>query len=253
LLILNLARNSLDNLETLQDDAYWEDYFQFLLTWFQTQSKSRLVITSRQRLKVLKNSYERGNLSDRIRSIDVTGLELVQGVNYEQAIDYQQQSLEIDHQIGDRNGEANSLCNLGIAYKSLGQYEQAIDFYQQSLHIQREIGNRSGEANSLGNLGIAYRSLGQYEQAIDYLRQSLDIQREIGDRWGVGASLLNMAIAQARLDNHGEAMRNLQQAQSIYEDLKLDHMVEQCEDAIRNCNKIIAAKRITPPLAPSTD
>ncbi|NJK74882.1 MAG: tetratricopeptide repeat protein [Oscillatoriales cyanobacterium RU_3_3] len=35
------------------------------------------------------------------------------------------------------------MIGLGIAYQSLGQYQRAIDFYRQSLEIQREIGDRS--------------------------------------------------------------------------------------------------------------
>ncbi|WP_141705407.1 tetratricopeptide repeat protein, partial [Microcystis aeruginosa] len=74
-------------------------------------------------------------------------------------IEFYQQSLTIAKEIGDRQGEANSLGSLGIAYRSLGQYQKAIEFYQQSLTIAKEIGDRQGEANSLGSLGIAYRSL----------------------------------------------------------------------------------------------
>ena len=55
--------------------------------------------------------------------------------------------------------------------KSLKHYQRAIDFQQQSLEIEREIGDRNGEANSLGNLGLAYYSLGQYQQAIDFQQQ----------------------------------------------------------------------------------
>ncbi len=64
-----------------------------------------------------------------------------------QAIEYYEQGLEIDREIGDRNnGEAAALGSLGLAYDSLGQYQRAIDFHQQSLEIQREIGDRKGES-----------------------------------------------------------------------------------------------------------
>ncbi len=49
-----------------------------------------------------------------------------------------------------------SLSNLGNAYDYLGKYQQAINYHQQSLDIAREVGNRQGEAASLGNLGLAY-------------------------------------------------------------------------------------------------
>jgi len=80
---------------------------------------------------------------------------------YQRAIDYQQQSLAIQQQIGDRNGEANSLGGLGNVYQSLGKYERAIDYQQQSLEIKRQIGDRKGEAASLVCLGNAYQSLGK--------------------------------------------------------------------------------------------
>jgi tetratricopeptide (TPR) repeat protein len=162
---------------------------------------------------------------------------------YQQAINFHEQSLTIYREIGDRYGEAISLGNLGNAYQSIGQYQQVIDFYQQSLAIKREIGDRNGEANSLGNLGNAYNSLGQYQQAIDFYQQSLAIKREIGDRNGEGLSLLNMGYALAQLDQHYEALQSYQQALAIYEALKLDHKIEQCETAIAELNQIIAAQR----------
>ncbi|MCL6753132.1 tetratricopeptide repeat protein, partial [Nostoc sp. CCCryo 231-06] len=71
-----------------------------------------------------------------------------------------------------------SLASLGNAYNSLGQYQRAIDFHQQSLEISREIGDRNSEGKSLANLGNAYNSLGQYQRAIDFHQQSLEISRE---------------------------------------------------------------------------
>ncbi|WP_245894955.1 tetratricopeptide repeat protein, partial [Nostoc cycadae] len=59
-----------------------------------------------------------------------------------------------------------SLTSLGIAYSSQGQYQRAIEFFQQSLEISRDIGDRNGVGNSLIGLGNAYYSLGEYQRAI---------------------------------------------------------------------------------------
>ena len=56
-----------------------------------------------------------------------------------------------------------------------------------------------------------------------------------------------MAYAQAKLDEHFNALQNYKKAKAIYEELKLDHMVEQFNAAIYTCNQIIAAQRRTPP------
>ena len=57
--------------------------------------------------------------------------------------------------------ELSSLCIFGSAYDFFVDYDRAIDFHQQSLTIAREIGDRQGESNSLGNLGYALLSIGE--------------------------------------------------------------------------------------------
>ena len=135
------------------------------------------------------------------------------------AIDYYQQSLAINREIGARKEEATSLIGLGNAYRSLGQYQLAIDYYQQSLAIQREIGDRTGEAASIGNLGYAYHSLGQYQLAIDYHQQSLAIFREIGDRNGEAASIGNLGYAYHSLGQYQLAIDYYQQSLAIFREI----------------------------------
>jgi tetratricopeptide (TPR) repeat protein len=138
---------------------------------------------------------------------------------YEEALSYYQQSLEIEREIEDRQGEAISLNNLGIAYNSLGRYEEAISYYQQSLEIYREIGNRRGIADSLNGLGAAYYFLVRYQEAISYYQQSLEIQREIGNRRGVAASLNNLGRAYNSLVRYEEALSYYQQSLEIYREI----------------------------------
>jgi len=107
---------------------------------------------------------------------------------YNRAIECHEQSLAIEHKLGNRLGEGKSLGNLGNAYFSLGDYYRAIEFFEQSLAIMREIGDRRGEGYALGNLGNAYYALSDY-RALDFYEQSLDIAREIGDRVSEGNAL----------------------------------------------------------------
>ncbi|WP_292802683.1 tetratricopeptide repeat protein [Nostoc sp. NMS7] len=134
---------------------------------------------------------------------------------YQRAIEFFEQSLGISRQIGDRNNEGNSLNNFGNAYNSLGQYQRAIEFHQQSLEISREIGDRNGEGNSLNNLGNAYNSLGQYQRGIEFHQQSLEISREIGDRNGEGSSLNNLGNAYDSLGQYQRAIEFFEQSLGI--------------------------------------
>ena len=137
----------------------------------------------------------------------------------ERAIDFFQQSLDIKKEIGDIQGESNSLNNLGNACYFLGQYERAIAFYQQSLDIAKEIGDIQGESRSLNNLGTAYESLGQYERAIAFYQQSLQIKREIGDRNGEALCLQNLGNTYYKCGKIKEGFAASYQAQMIRQEL----------------------------------
>jgi len=68
---------------------------------------------------------------------------------------------------------------LGLAYNSLGQFQNAIDFYQQSLKIAREIGDRQGESISLNNLGDTLLKTNQLAEAETALRASIQIRETL--------------------------------------------------------------------------
>ena len=134
---------------------------------------------------------------------------------YQEALNFYQQSLAIQHEIGNREEEADSLNNMGIVYYFLGQYQEALNFYQQSLAIQREIGNIRGEAASLGNLGVVYKSLGQYQEALHFYRQSSAIQRKIGAYDQEATSLMNLGNVCRWLGQYQDALNFLQQSLAI--------------------------------------
>jgi tetratricopeptide (TPR) repeat protein len=140
---------------------------------------------------------------------------------YPEAIAVLEQSLDIARDIGNRQGEANSLIGLGNAYHALGSYPEAIAFYKQSLDIQRDIGDKQGEADSLNNLGNAYNALGRYQEAIAVYEQSLDIKRDIGDRQGEADTLMNLGNSYQKVGRIQEGFAASQQATAIYQDLNL--------------------------------
>ena len=125
-----------------------------------------------------------------------------------------------------RQGEANSLGNLGSPYYSLGDYDRAIDFFQERRDIIRAIGDRQGEATSLSGLGIAYYSLGEYGRAIDFHQQALDIARAIGDRQGESTSLHNLGLAFRNLDDLTAAEQHFQASAHVQESLHSNQLAD---------------------------
>ncbi|MFM7886366.1 MAG: tetratricopeptide repeat protein, partial [Pseudanabaena sp.] len=138
---------------------------------------------------------------------------------YEKAIAYHQQSLEINEEIVDQQGVAASLCGLGNCYYYLRQYEKAISYHQQCHDISEEMRDRKGVAFSLGNLANCYDFLGQHEKAIAHLQQTLEISKEIGDRQGVASCLGNLGDSYNSLGQHEKAITYHQQSIEIKKEI----------------------------------
>jgi len=119
----------------------------------------------------------------------------------------------------NRQAESAWLGNLGNCYYDLGQTARAIEFYEQALAIQREIGDRRGEGNQLSNLGSCYADLGQTARAIEFYEQALAIAREIGYRRGEGCRLGGLAQTCSDLGKYDDAIRYARESVKIGDEI----------------------------------
>ncbi|GAB1542845.1 hypothetical protein NUACC21_55190 [Scytonema sp. NUACC21] len=148
--------------------------------------------------------------------------------NFNKALQFWKQSLNIYQEMRDRQGEAVSLGNLGLVYHELGDYRTAIDYYGKSLNISRQIRDRRGEAASLNNLGSTYASLGDYNTAIGFYEKSLAIAKQIKDSQSEAISLGNLGYTYASLGNYKKASFYQKQSQ------------EQALAVVSNSGKVIS-------------
>lgn len=97
---------------------------------------------------------------------------------YEKALEFYQKSVQTKKRLGDTEGEANDLQNVGLISFCLGQYPMAIDYYERSRTIYRKLGKTKDEAEILYNIAEVYQNLGQYAKALEHYEKGLDILDE---------------------------------------------------------------------------
>ncbi|MGH3418497.1 MAG: ATP-binding protein, partial [Streptosporangiaceae bacterium] len=127
-------------------------------------------------------------------------------------------ALDNARQIGNRQGEAWILNNLGDALGVTRQSE-GIDCLERSLAIRREIGDRMGEAQAANNVADAYQRLGRTDEALDLLWLALDLNRKVGDRFGEGIALGNLGSTLLDLGRAEEAIDYLRQARLAFAEI----------------------------------
>ena len=105
-------------------------------------------------------------------------------------------------------------------FQSLGRYDKAKEYLQMALVIRTEIGDKEGEAADLTNLGVVSRNVGDYEASKVYLEKALSISRDIGDRRKAFQILLEYAILYLFQNKIEDSLSCLHRCIVMYEELR---------------------------------
>jgi tetratricopeptide (TPR) repeat protein/DNA-binding CsgD family transcriptional regulator len=111
---------------------------------------------------------------------------------FQTALTFTNQSLEIRRRLELRDGIATCLMNRGMFYYMLGLEAKAIEDTHQALKIFQDLGSEEPQSICLINLGSFYNQLQEYDKAIAFTKESLAIRQRIGDRRGEIVSLTNL-------------------------------------------------------------
>jgi DNA-binding SARP family transcriptional activator len=139
--------------------------------------------------------------------------------NWADLITTHRMALDSARHVGNRQGEAWVLNNLGLALGITGDSE-GIGCIEQALAISREVGDRRGESRAANNLADAYTRLGRSQEAIDLMRRGLELSRATGHRYGEGIALVNIGDALLDIDRAEEALDYLQQARRTFAEIE---------------------------------
>ncbi|MCM3900095.1 MAG: CHAT domain-containing protein, partial [Pyrinomonadaceae bacterium] len=132
-----------------------------------------------------------------------------------QALEYFQKSLALSEKLGDKEGIAITLDNIGFVYDRQGKYEQALDYLQKSLALREAMGGKGGIARTLKNIGNIHYHQNSYSQALEYFQKSLAIREALGDKNGIAVSLGNLVKVYEKQGRHTQALDTASRAAAL--------------------------------------
>ena len=178
---------------------------------------------------------------------------------YDDARRMYEESLKISEDIGNKNGVAAALHQIGMISQQIGSFDEARRMYDESLKVSREVGNKGGMAATLhqmGNLayvigdlngarcmydeslkkklvignkrsiaatlhqiGIMAKDAGDLDEARRLYNDSLKISRELGDKGGIAITLHQIGIMAKDAGDLDEARRLYNEGFELYQDL----------------------------------
>lgn len=94
--------------------------------------------------------------------------------DHKEATVYLRKAYQCYRRIGDTNGIAIALLNIGTAYEEQRLWEESLQAYTEALPIAHT-GEPAMLATLLTNIGTIYEHTGQFDRALQYELQALDI------------------------------------------------------------------------------
>ncbi|MFI6538046.1 ATP-binding protein [Nonomuraea sp. NPDC050547] len=130
----------------------------------------------------------------------------------EGAIALHHQALVLDCWNGDPVGQAKTLTHLGYIHHRAGEYAVAADHFLLSVMLYREVDDPVGGNRGLSGLGDSLRRMGRAERAMPYLLEALSLSRSAADPWGEIQARTAVALAHLEAGEAGLACRHLVRA-----------------------------------------
>ncbi|MDF2544420.1 MAG: hypothetical protein K0S47_4138 [Herbinix sp.] len=166
-------------------------------------------------LEALQINRDNGNRQGEANTLANIGYIYSSKENYEEAIHYFTKALKINHEIGGIQGEANQLLNLGSTYRLKGDLDQALEYCNKAIQLHRQINYKQGQANTLGMMGSIYLSKGNLDTAWAYYVEALGIYKETDYKIGVIIQLNNLGILHEKKMDKEQALEYFNQALEI--------------------------------------
>jgi tetratricopeptide (TPR) repeat protein len=163
-----------------------------------------------------KTRNQNDSISLRLRGLAKTkaGIIYFSHGNFTQASTLFHNSLGIFVGLGDMDGEANLLNNLGTVYYKWGDHEEALEFFHRAMHISDSLGLQQSLLLTYNNIGAVHLAMNNYEKGLELFQKSLAIHIEKGDS-SVFHLLSNIGVVYQQFDDDATALSYYSRANDV--------------------------------------
>ena len=145
---------------------------------------------------------------------------------FDEALDCLRRALTIARETGNRHSQIVALNNLGEAYLRLGRFGAALPCQQRALTLARALRHAVSEGFALHNLGAIHRATGRFDRSRELFEEALAVRRRAGDRHGEATTLVELGILLRDAGRVDAALESWRRALSIYADLDAPEIAE---------------------------
>jgi tetratricopeptide (TPR) repeat protein len=122
------------------------------------------------------------------------------------ALNYYLQGQTTAVEAGRKEWKADFLNNIAVLYSSAGMYRKCIDLYEEAMDIYLVEKDSSLYANTLINIGEAFRGLKMTDSALFFYNRAFPIQKRLNNQYGLANLYLGFASIKMEEKRYPEAL-----------------------------------------------
>lgn len=138
-------------------------------------------MTVEECLSLADKNKQAGDVKEATRYLNEAAMKVWEDKNYDDAIKYFNQSIELNKQINNASGIAKLNSNLGMIYSDLREFEKSLNYFQASLEYRLRFGEKTEIISTHINKAVVLNSLKRYNEAILSLEEALRLSSEMSD------------------------------------------------------------------------
>ena len=127
------------------------------------------------------------------------------------------------------------LAALGSTYEKLGQFEQALHYNETSLQIAIELNDLQSMAYAHQNLGTTYLGTANYDFAMNHLNEAVELFAENDDLKGMAISHNYLGTLYGEVQNYFRAIFHFEEALRLSKQIKALQQVVDANKGLANC------------------
>ncbi|MEN3306065.1 MAG: hypothetical protein V7603_2267 [Micromonosporaceae bacterium] len=131
---------------------------------------------------------------------------------WQEALHHLSRARDVSRTVGDPDGEARALANLGRALDELGRFDDAMAAFRRVVELSTTLHQPDRIGRTWNNMAFIYLRHGQLAQALELANRSLDKHRELGDRNDEAIVLDTLGLIHLRQGDYETARRRFQEA-----------------------------------------
>jgi tetratricopeptide (TPR) repeat protein len=167
--------------------------------------------------EALNLSKKSGNRLQEEKALKNLGDAALSMANYPEAINYFQQSADIEEKLSGKKSHefVDRMADVGYCYLMESQYENALRYFQQAADLAQQTGYFEEVANNYSNIATIYVEWGDYALATEYFQKVMDIDKKAGRTDKISNDLNNVGKMYELWGKFNQAIEYYQEALKI--------------------------------------